>query len=107
MECVKCIQVQVSDQECNVADWYTDYLLHAACVTLASCEFTINQQEFEPTANLCIVDMTFMDTSEGIKAEQTIEIWNQYTVVQIKHHFKIMSFHFTDAAKCLHRCITY
>ena len=50
------------------------------------------------TPHLCIGDMTFMDTSEGIK-KQTIQ--NQYTVVQVKH-FEIMYFHFTDAAKCLH-----
>ena len=69
VECVKCIQVQVSDQKYNFADWYVDYLLQSACVTLTSWEFTINQQVFEPTTNPCYVDNTFMDTSEGIKTD--------------------------------------
>ena len=53
------------------------------------------------TPHLCIGDMAFIDTTEGIK-KQTIQIWRQLTVVQIKQHFEIMPFHFTDAAKCLH-----
>ena len=53
------------------------------------------------TPHLCIGDMTFMDNTEGIKNRPS-RLWNQYTVVQIQQHFEIMSFHFTDAAKCLH-----
>ena len=34
-------------------------------------EFTIYQQDFDPTAKLCIGDMTFMDTSEGIKTDHS------------------------------------
>ena len=52
-----------------------DYLLHAAYVTLTS--------------------WVIYNESTGI-----FQIWNQFTVVQIKHHFEIMSF--TDAAKYLH-----
>ena len=45
---------------------YMDCLLHAACVTaffgfLRCGEFTINHQEFDPTTNLCLGDVTFMD----------------------------------------------
>ena len=45
---------------------YMDCLLHAAHVTaffgfLRCGEFTINQQEFDPTTNLCLGDVTFMD----------------------------------------------
>ena len=64
-------------------------------------EFTINQQNFYPTAKLCIGDMTFMDTSEGIKTDHS-DMESIYTVFQIKQHFEIMSFQFTEAAKCLH-----
>ena len=45
---------------------YMDCLLHAACVTaffgfLRCGEFTINQQEFDLTTNLCLGEVTFMD----------------------------------------------
>ena len=74
-----------------------DYLLHAACVIDVMGNLQLINRNLTP--HLCIGDMTFMDTSEGIKTD--IQSWNQFTVVQIKH-FEIMSFHFTDASTCLH-----
>ena len=64
----------------------------------------ICNRDLTPT-NLCIGDVTLMDkctvTSEGIKTDPS-RYGIEYTIIQIKHYFEIMSFHFTDAAKCLH-----
>ena len=62
---------------------YMDCLLHAACVTaffgfLRCGEFTINQQEFDPTTNMCLGDVTFMVNQKN----KPIQTWNHFTIVQ-------------------------
>ena len=66
--CYEHLQVQESDLNHEILQTgyispYMDFILHAACVT---GEFDPNMN-LTPTTNLCIGDMTFMDTSAGIK----------------------------------------
>ena len=86
--------------DCLVAGYvssYMDCLLHAACVTaffgfLRCGEFTINQQKFDPTTNLCLGDVTFMENHVQLhlKASKTDPF---------RHGINIPLFKFKDSKK--------
>ena len=76
---------------------YMDFLLHAAYVTDVIGNLQLINRNLTP--HLYIGDMTFMDTSEGIKTDHP-DMESIYCCSKIQQHFEIMSFDFTDASKC-------